>query len=77
MSWQDNRTFTKEQLIWHIKALDMSNAGAGRYLGASERTMRRYIRGEAPVPPAMVLLLRLLHGHKIKPVVPKWTKEAN
>ena len=46
------------QYRWYIKALGMSQAGAGRYLGVSERTSRRFSRGEAEVPTSMVLLLR-------------------
>jgi len=65
------------QYRWYIKALGMSQAGAGRYLGVSERTSRRFARGEAEVPVSMVLLLRALYQYGLDPVVPKWHKDGN
>ena len=65
------------QYRWYIKALGMSQAGAGRYLGVSERTSRRFARGEAEVPVSMVLLLRALYHFDLDPVVPKWHKNRN
>ena len=77
MTWQDERMMSPAQYRWYIKALGMSQAGAGRYLGVSERTSRRFSRGEAEVPTSMVLLLRSLYHHGDKPVVPKWHKNRN
>jgi DNA-binding transcriptional regulator YiaG len=77
MTWQDERMMSPAQYRWYIKALGMSQAGAGRYLGVSERTSRRFARGEAEVPTSMVLLLRALYHHGEKPAVPKWHKDGN
>ena len=44
MTWQDERMMSPAQYRWYIKALGMSQAGAGRYLGVSERTSRRLDR---------------------------------
>ena len=73
MNWQ-NRTMTPDQYAWYINKLGMTQAGAGRFLGISERTSRRYIRGEGEIPPAQALLLRSMYFHKDTPVVPKWTR---
>ena len=77
MTWQDERMMSPAQYRWYIKALGMSQAGAGRYLGVSERTSRRFARGEAEVPVSMVLLLRALYHLDLDPVVPKWHKNRN
>jgi len=75
--WQLFRTMSPEEYLWAIKALGVDQAKIGRYLGRSERTSRRYARGETPIPPAEVLLLRALLAHKIQPLIPRWHKEQN
>ena len=77
MTWQEERMMSPAQFRWYIKALDMSQAGASRFFNVSERTVRRFCRGEAEVPTPMVLLLRALYHHGDKPVVPKWHKDRN
>lgn len=73
MSWQDERVMTKKQYRQTIAALGMSQAASGRYLGVSESTVHRYIRGTAKIRPSEALLLRSLIEHREIPVVPKWT----
>ena len=72
MTWQLERSMTPEQLEWYLKKLEMSYMGFGRYVGCSERKVRRMIRGEVAVDVAYALLLRSLVYHKEKPMVPEW-----
>jgi len=74
MSWQLERTMTPRQFELIIKRLGMSQAASGRFLGHSERQMRRYVTGEAAVPPAEAMLLRSMLAHGDKPLVPAWTR---
>jgi hypothetical protein len=53
-----------------IAALRIKPAAAGRFLGVSDRTMRRYLRGERDVPAATVLLLNCMITHRLRPLVP-------
>jgi DNA-binding transcriptional regulator YiaG len=77
MNWQHERTMSPEEYAWIISRLGLDQAKLGRYLGVSERTSRRYVRGEARIPPAEVLLLRALVVFKVKPLVPQWRKGQN
>lgn len=74
MSWQLERTMTPRQFERTIKALGLSQAASGRFLGHSERQMRRYVTGEAKVPEAEALLLRSMLAHGEVPVVPAWKR---
>jgi hypothetical protein len=71
-NWQDDRTMTKHQYQWVIRALGMNKAQAGRYLGRGERTAYRLWDGTSEVYPAEALLLRSLIEHGEKPVIPPW-----
>ena len=42
-----------------------------RFLGVSDRTMRRYLRGQRDIPVSTALLLNCMIAHRLKPVVPK------
>lgn len=80
MNWQREREMAPKEYRSVIQQLGMSRAAAGRYLGVSARTSRRYAHGDAEVPPAQVLLLRallVLASVGIKPVVPRWRPEQN
>lgn len=68
--WQYTRALTPERFTRIIKNLGMTMAGAGRYLGVSERTIYRYSTGDAPIPVAIVLLLKVLLELGIQPCVP-------
>ena len=54
-----------------LKALGLSKAAAGRWLGISERTVHRYADGDAEVPVSTVFLLRLVLEQGHWPKVPK------
>jgi hypothetical protein len=71
------RTMSPRAYERAIAALGLSQAAAGRWLGVSERTSRRYVAGEATVPPAQVLLLRTFVDLQLTPRVPPWRREAN
>ena len=71
--WQHERAMTPRAFKAAIKRLGMSQAGAGRYLGVSERTAARYCSGDADVPEASALLLRCLIANQITPAVPRWS----
>lgn len=73
-SWQYERTMTAEQYNLALQVLGLSQLAAGRWLGVSPRTSRRYATGEALIPPAHALLLRGAIRHKWKLVVPPWRK---
>lgn len=74
MSWQDHRMFTPEEYLRTVWRLGLTQTAAGRFLGVSERTSRRYVRGEAEVPAAQVLLLRAMLELGATPLVPKRQK---
>jgi DNA-binding transcriptional regulator YiaG len=77
VGWQHQRTMTPEEYEWALERLDLNKAEAGRLLGRSERTSRRYISGDASIPAAEVLLLRALIHHGEVPVVPRWNRRQN
>ena len=54
-----------------LEALGLSKAGAGRWLGISERTVHRYADGDAEVPVSTVFLLRLMVEQGRLPKVPQ------
>ena len=68
---QDNRAMSPREFERTIKALGLSKAAAGRFLGISERTLHRYADGDAEVPVSTVLLLRDMLERGIAPKVPK------
>ena len=71
------RSMTPEAFRHAIKMLGMSQLAAGRFIGVSGRTARRYGNGQAVIPPAAVLLLRSLLHHGDTPVVPRWMPDQN
>ena len=70
MSWQYERSMTPRQYEFAIRKLGMTQVGAGRFLGVSERTSRRFVAGHAEIPTAIVLLLSSMIAHNEQPVVP-------
>lgn len=74
MDWQDEREMSKRQYRAAIAELGMTQAASGRYLGVSESTVHRYLRGTSRIRPSEALLLRSLLHHKETPVVPKWVR---
>ena len=65
------RAMTPDAFQHAIKLLGMTQASAGRFLGVSARTARRYISGEAVISPAQVMLLRSMLHHGEAPLVPR------
>jgi transcriptional regulator with XRE-family HTH domain len=76
-NWQYARTMSPEQLKIAVKLLNLDRAKLGRVIGKSERTMRRYARGQIEMPPAEVLLIRALVRFKVRPIVPDWSPKQN
>jgi DNA-binding transcriptional regulator YiaG len=60
-----------------IEQLGMTQAGSARFVGFSERTARRWIAGDAEVPPSVVLLLNSLVMMREQPRVPIWEPGQN
>lgn len=58
---------TPKQYADAIDRLGLSQRAAGRFLGADERTSRRWIAGDSAVPESVAKLLRLMIRLKIKP----------
>jgi DNA-binding transcriptional regulator YiaG len=58
---------TPHQLQRAIDRLGLSQRGAARFLGVDERTMRKWIAGNARTPEAVAKLLRLMLQLKLKP----------
>jgi predicted transcriptional regulator len=69
--WQTMRMVSPLEFQLLVSALGMSKAGCARYLGISQSTVARYLRGKASVPAASVLLLRALLESGTRPLVPK------
>ena len=76
--WQYERSMTPEQYAIAIHLLGLSQLAAGRWLGVSPRTSRRYITGHARLrrPEHRLrswpqLLLRAAIRYRVKPVVPR------
>lgn len=69
-NWQHERCMTPRQIENAIIILGMSEREAGRFLGVSERTVRRYIAGGTMIPTSVVLLLWSMIAHGDVPVVP-------
>ena len=57
MNWQTERKFSARAFKNLIDLWEISQAGMGRFLGRSERTIRRWVRGEIKIPAAESLLL--------------------
>lgn len=69
-SWQYDRAMSPKAFERAIHMLGVSKSAAGRFLGVSESTLRRYLAGTADIPTSVVLLMRLMIELDLKPVVP-------
>ena len=49
-----------EQYRDALERLDLTQAAAGELFGVGDRTSRRWISGEAEVPPTVAMLLKLM-----------------
>ena len=74
MSWQLIRTMSPEHFAQAIRVLGLKPAQAARFLGVSDRTVRRQIRGEREIATATVLLLNCMITHRTRPIVPRKEK---
>jgi hypothetical protein len=63
---------TGKQFEKAFQQLGMTQAGCGRFLGISERHMRRLVLGERKVDPGHGMLLLSMVHHGDNPVVPPW-----
>jgi DNA-binding transcriptional regulator YiaG len=71
MNW---REMTPDQFMGAMAKLQLNQAAMARFLEITARQVRRYERGERPVPGPTALLLRLMIHHGIVPAVPKRPK---
>lgn len=69
--WQNRRTMTPRELQRALGSLGLSQAAMARYCDVNERTVRRYLVGDCPVPAPIVLLLRALLAYDVDPMVPE------
>lgn len=58
---------TPKQYVDAIGRLGLSQRAAGAFLGVDERTSRRWVSGESPIPEMAAKLLRLMIRLKLKP----------
>jgi len=70
-NFQHERSLSPAAYQRMIDKLGMSQAGAGRWLGVSERTARRMVSGDTEIPTAVVMLLHACVDYGISPIVPK------
>lgn len=70
MQWQYRREMAPGELADFIRDCGLRQLQLADYLDVGERTMRRYLTGEAVIPVPIVLLLRSLAWHEEAPVVP-------
>lgn len=60
-------SMTPKQYADAIDKLALSQRASGRFLGVDERTVRKWIAGDARIPEAVAKLLRLMVSRKITP----------
>jgi plasmid maintenance system antidote protein VapI len=77
VSWQLIRTMSPEHFAQAIRVLGLKPAQAARYLGMSERQMRRLLRGERQIGTPIVLLLNCMITHRTRPMVPRKARRVS
>jgi hypothetical protein len=70
MAWQRYRGMNAELFNIALDLLGLSQAGAARYLGLSERQVYRMVHGHTGIPVPISLLLNSLIAHNEQPLVP-------
>jgi transcriptional regulator with XRE-family HTH domain len=70
MKWQYRREMAPGELADFLRDRGLRQLQLADYLDIGERTLRRYLTGEAPIPVPIVLLLRSLMWHEEAPVAP-------
>ena len=58
---------TPKQYAAVIEKIGLSQRGAGKFLGVDERTSRKWVAGDARIPQAVGMLLRLMVKLKLNP----------
>ncbi len=58
---------TPKQYADALERLGLSQRGAGKFLGVDERTVRKWVAGDARVPGSVGKLLRLMVRLKLNP----------
>jgi DNA-binding transcriptional regulator YiaG len=58
---------TPKQYAAAIERVGLSQRGAAAFLGVDERSSRRWIAGDAPIPESAAKLLRLMVRLDLKP----------
>jgi hypothetical protein len=76
-TWMAKRSMSPREVERTVKALGLTQAAVARFIGRSERTLRRYILGDAEMRPAEVLLLRACLEEGWEPIIPPWTPGSN
>ena len=76
MSWQNERTMSPAAFKRAIQRLGMSENGAARFLGLSDSTVRRFVRGDFDVHTSVALLLNSMIEHNDWPIVPKRKRKS-
>jgi hypothetical protein len=67
--WQSDPVMAPREYARVLLALGLNQSSAARFFGYSARTSRRFLAGEAEVPPATVMLMRLLVQLGLRPKV--------
>jgi hypothetical protein len=69
-----DKPMTKAEYRRAIEALGLNQVQAGKFLGISDRTSRRWAAGTRPVFPTVEILLRYMLRRRISPkaVNPGW-----
>ena len=64
--WLQDRALSPKGYERALVELGLNQSSAARFLGISGRQSRRYVAGDANVPPPIALLLRALIAHGIR-----------
>ena len=68
-SWQTDPVMSPREYERTLLALGLNQSSAARFFRYSDRSSRRFIGGEAEVPAATVMLMRLMVQLSLKPKV--------
>jgi hypothetical protein len=68
--WQRDREMAPAELAGFMQRHRLPQTEMMAYLDIGERTLRRYLRGTAPIPVPIVLILRALDELREPPDIP-------
>jgi DNA-binding transcriptional regulator YiaG len=66
---------TPDQLRIAIDRLSLSQRGAARLLGVNERTVRKWIAGDAEIPQSAAMVLNISNKFALTPEDFMWTDD--